>query len=127
MAERPYLSHYRKYAIELANYAGASVQYIVADFLEWNAKISIEAYDLVYMEGGVLHYFSDLGGLMRKISMLMRIGGTFVLNDFHPIRKFIDEGIGTNGDCFDTIFIQHQLHMNQDSRKKRGVSFLNAG
>ncbi len=112
----------RKYAIELAEYAGVSVQYIVADFLEWNAKKSVEAYDLVYMEGGILHYFSNLEELVKEIYTLLKVNGAYILNDFHPIRKILDEEIGTKGDYFNTDFhsapVAYESRFPNEERKK---------
>ena len=55
-----------KYATELAKEAGVSLEYVVHDFKNWgNAELE-QSYDLVYMEGGILHYFMDLNSLFHK-------------------------------------------------------------
>lgn len=81
----------RNYAMEVAKEAGVNLTYIVSDLLESNINDMSKGFDIVYMEGGILHYFQDLNGLSRKIYALLNMGGKLVLNDFHPIRKIFKE------------------------------------
>lgn len=71
-----------KYANELAEAAGVSIQYIVSDVLD--VKFS-ESFDIVLLELGVLHYFFDLKPLFTKISQLLKPDGTLILRDYHPM------------------------------------------
>jgi 2-polyprenyl-3-methyl-5-hydroxy-6-metoxy-1,4-benzoquinol methylase len=100
----------KKYALELAKAAGVNINYILSDFIELNTKEMDNTFDIVYLEGGILHYFSDLDTFSRKIFKLLKLGGKLVLNDFHPIRKIFKErdvlqvsadGLELTGDYFE--------------------------
>jgi 2-polyprenyl-3-methyl-5-hydroxy-6-metoxy-1,4-benzoquinol methylase len=100
----------KKYAEQLAKAAGVNINYIVSDFLELKIDEMRNSFDIVFMEGGILHYFSDLNELSKKIYELLKMGGKLVLNDFHPFRKifnerdiFVDseEGMKPTGDYFE--------------------------
>jgi 2-polyprenyl-3-methyl-5-hydroxy-6-metoxy-1,4-benzoquinol methylase len=77
----------KNYAVEVAEKAGVNLNYIVSGLLELNTENLKDSFDIVYLEGGILHYFSDIKELSRKIYELLKIGGNLVLNDFHPVRK----------------------------------------
>jgi len=47
-------------------------------------------FDVVFMEGGVLHYFHDIEEFMRQMRMLLRPGGRLICSDFHPFTKVMD-------------------------------------
>jgi SAM-dependent methyltransferase len=82
-------SENKKYAMEVAKEAGVTLSYIVSDFLELDIIPFRTYFDIVYLEGGILHYFSDLNIFAGKIYEILKIGGRIVLNDFHPIRKIL--------------------------------------
>lgn len=97
----------RKYALEVAREAGADLNYILADFMELNIDGINDSFDIVYLEGGILHYFQDLKEFAQKIYSLLKMGGKLVLNDFHPVRKifksqdvFKDDALELTGDYF---------------------------
>ncbi|RAP76863.1 class I SAM-dependent methyltransferase [Paenibacillus montanisoli] len=96
----------QRYALEVAKEAGVEIEYIVSDVFEIDIGKFIHSYDVVYLEGGILHYFADLDSFARIVYDLLKTGGRLVLNDFHPIRKFIqyteDQGIEIKGDYFDS-------------------------
>lgn len=71
-----------KYANELAEAAGVSIQYVVSDVL--NVQLS-ESFDIVLLELGVLHYFLDLKPLFQKIATLLKGDGMLILRDYHPV------------------------------------------
>ena len=79
----------RKYAMEVAQEAGVIVNYIVSDFLELDIDNMRNSFDIAYSEGGILHFFSDLNEVSKKIYELIKVGGKLVLNDFHPFRKVL--------------------------------------
>ncbi len=81
----------QKYAMELAEEADVHIDYLVSDFLELNIDEIKNNFDIAYLEGGILHYFSDLNYVSKKIYDLLKLGGKLVLNDFHPIRKILKE------------------------------------
>ena len=71
-----------KYANELADAAGVSIEYVVSDVL--HVQLS-QSFDIVLLELGVLHYFLDLKPLFTKISQLLKPDGILILRDYHPI------------------------------------------
>lgn len=74
-----------RYAQELAQEAGVSLRYVVADVLHLPEAELAGAYDLAFMEFGIVHYFTDLNPLMSIVQRMLRPGGRFVLQDFHPV------------------------------------------
>ncbi|WP_397327060.1 class I SAM-dependent methyltransferase [Paenibacillus oceani] len=74
-----------KYALELAEAADAPIRYVVSDVLQLPADVPRGSFDMVYMEHGILHYFTDLNVLFHVVSTLLRPGGLLVLQDFHPV------------------------------------------
>ena len=101
----------KKYAMEVAEEAGINLTYMVSDFLELDISDYKTCFDIVYLEGGILHYFSDLNILVRKIYEMLKLGGRLVLNDFHPIRKILkkrdifdksDDRLELEGDYFES-------------------------
>lgn len=77
----------RRYALELAGHAGASIDYVVTDILEIDLETYGGSFDILYLEGGILHYFHDIAKFMSILYTLLRTGGHMVLSDFHPLRK----------------------------------------
>lgn len=74
----------KKYALELAQAAQTSIQYEVCDVLEIDLKKYAGFFDVVYMEGGILHYFHDLSVFMQMMRALLKPDGFMILSDFHP-------------------------------------------
>lgn len=100
-----------RYARELAAAALLEVRYLICDVLTLPAAELLPCHDVVLAELGIVHYFTDLGPLMRVAHGLLRPGGRFVLRDFHPVStKLISSRGGTaktrkhkvTGDYFDT-------------------------
>lgn len=60
------------------------LNYIVADVLNIPAEMNLRNYDLVLMEFGILHYFSDLNPIFELINNLLKNNGRLILTDFHP-------------------------------------------
>ena len=79
-----------RYATELATAAGVRLDYQVGDVLEISMDTFGGAFDVVFMEGGVLHYFHDLAQFMAIMYGLLKPGGTLILSDFHPLTKVLD-------------------------------------
>lgn len=82
----------RKYALELAKCANTSIDYIVCDMYDVDLKKYEGFFDILYLEGGILHYFNDINKLMFILYSLLKNNGVMILSDFHPLRKCIDEG-----------------------------------
>lgn len=75
----------KKYALELAQEAGVSIEYILSDVLKLSESQLSGDFDIVFAEMGILHYFSDLKVFMDIIYKLLKKDGIFVIKDFHPV------------------------------------------
>ncbi len=97
-----------KYAMELAKCANTSIEYIVCDFYDIDINKYSQYFDMLYLEGGILHYFNDISHFANILYAITKQGGQLVLSDFHPFRKIIAVGqvgknaIKTNGNYFDS-------------------------
>lgn len=80
----------RRYALELAAAAGVRLDYQVCDVLEIDLRRYGGSFDVVFMEGGVLHYFHDLDLFMDIMYGLLKPGGRMICSDFHPFTKVVD-------------------------------------
>ncbi len=80
----------RRYALETAEAAGVRIGYEVCDVMAVDLSRFGEAFDVVFMEGGVLHYFHDLNAFMGVMRGLLRPGGKMICSDFHPFTKIAD-------------------------------------
>ena len=107
----------RRYALELAACAGVSIGYEVGDFCETDIHTYGGAFDMVYAEGGVLHYFSDIDAFTGILYAVTKANGTLILSDFHPFRKtdrenptMLTGGVHvTGGDYFDSRVHEGEL------------------
>lgn len=93
-----------RYAREFARHAGVELEYIVGDVLAIDLSGLAGRFDIVLMEGGILHYFVDLCRLAGVVAALLRPDGRMVLGDFHPIGKCVqvsESGARLEGDYFD--------------------------
>lgn len=79
-----------KYACETAEAAGTSIDYIVGDIMDIDMSVYSEYFDVVFMEGGILHYFFNIDRFMGVMNNLLKSGGRMICSDFHPINKFLD-------------------------------------
>lgn len=80
----------RKYALEVAEAANVSIEFEVCDILEIDMKKYENYFDVVFMEGGILHYFHDINTFMYIMYSLLRNGGKMICSDFHPYTKISD-------------------------------------
>ena len=44
-------------------------------------------FDVVFMEGGILHYFYDIDEFMHIMYSLLKNNGKMICSDFHPFTK----------------------------------------
>ena len=58
--------------------------------LEIDRKRFGDAFDVVFMEGGILHYFHDIDAFMDMMYILLKPGGIMICSDFHPFTKIAD-------------------------------------
>ena len=97
----------RRYALELAREAGTCIGYEVCNVLEIDLDRWQAQFDVVFFEGGILHYFHDLDAFMTVMHRLLRPGGRMICSDFHPYTKIADIlqfGQPTPGYFFDDVF-----------------------
>lgn len=80
----------RKYALETAAAANVDISYEVCDILDINTKKYGNYFDVVFMEGGILHYFHDIDEFMQIMYSLLKQNGTMICSDFHPFTKIAD-------------------------------------
>lgn len=80
----------RRYALEVAEAAQVSICYEVGDVLEINKGKYAGYFDIVFMEGGILHYFHDMDEFMSLMNVLLKPGGKMICSDFHPFTKISD-------------------------------------
>lgn len=80
----------KRYAEEVAKAANVKIDYQVCDVLEIDRNVYADSFDIVFMEGGVLHYFHDINEFMRMMNSLLKKGGKMICSDFHPFTKIMD-------------------------------------
>lgn len=79
-----------RYATEVAEAAGVSLSYEVGDVLEIDLQKYGGSFDVVFMEGGILHYFHNIDQFMEMMHALLKPGGRMICSDFHPLTKIMD-------------------------------------
>lgn len=80
----------KRYALELAEAAGVQLQYEVCDVLKLNMERFAGVFDVVFMEGGILHYFHEIDPFMETMHRLLKPNGKMICSDFHPFTKISD-------------------------------------
>lgn len=80
----------KRYALEVAAAAKVDLQFEVCDILEIDRDKYVNYFDVVFMEGGVLHYFHDLNEFMSIMFALLKDEGKMICSDFHPFTKIAD-------------------------------------
>ena len=80
----------RFFSAASAKAADVKVNYEVCDILEIDLEKYGEYFDVVFMEGGVLHYFHDIDEFMRVMNGLLKKNGKLICSDFHPFTKISD-------------------------------------
>jgi 2-polyprenyl-3-methyl-5-hydroxy-6-metoxy-1,4-benzoquinol methylase len=77
----------RLYAMETATATGMKIDYICSDVLNIPDEETLGEFDIVLMEFGVLHYFTDLNSIFAIVRRRLRKNGRFILTDFHPFAR----------------------------------------
>lgn len=77
----------RLYAGEVAAAAGVKLNYICADVLNIPAEEALGTFDIVLMEFGILHYFTDLSAIFSLVRRRLTAHGRLMLTDFHPFAR----------------------------------------
>ena len=73
----------RQYAMETAQAAGVRIGFEVCDILEIDLEKYGGYFDIVFMEGGILHYFHNIDEFMAMMHSLLKPGGKMICSDFH--------------------------------------------
>lgn len=73
--------------MEVANEANTINDYIVGNVLEIDMNQYDGYFDVVFMEGGILHYFHNIDQFMKIMYQLLKAGGKLICSDFHPFQK----------------------------------------
>ena len=68
----------KKYALELAECTGVSLEYVLG-VLEIDRNKYQNYFDVVFMEGGILHYFHDINKFMEMMYLLLKKDGKMKL------------------------------------------------
>jgi ubiquinone/menaquinone biosynthesis C-methylase UbiE len=69
---------------------GLPVRFLRADVTDLSA-IENDTFDLVYTGGHVAVWVSDLRGYYAEAARILRPGGLFLVNEYHPFRRIWDE------------------------------------
>lgn len=77
----------RKYALELAECANTVIDYIAGDVYVIDVDKYKNRFDILYLEGGILHYFHDIDKLMTVLFAILKKGGRMILSDYHPFKR----------------------------------------
>ncbi|MCM3626046.1 class I SAM-dependent methyltransferase [Paenibacillus glycanilyticus] len=77
----------QRYALDVAAAAGVELHYICSDALHIPDEEALGQFDIVLMEFGVLHYFTDLQAIFNVVRRRLRPNGRFLLTDFHPFAR----------------------------------------
>lgn len=80
----------KRYALEVAAAANVNIAFEVCDILEIDTEKYGNYFDVVFMEGGILHYFHDIDEFMCMMYSLLKKGGRLICSDFHPFTKLSD-------------------------------------
>ena len=80
----------KRYAMETAQAAGVRIGFEVCDILEIDLEKYGGYFDIVFMEGGILHYFHNIDEFMAMMQSLLKPGGKMICSDFHPFTKIND-------------------------------------
>lgn len=80
----------KRYALEVAAAANVEISFEVCDVLEIDMERYRGYFDVVFMEGGILHYFHDIDEFMNIMYSLLKPGGKMICSDFHPFQKISD-------------------------------------
>ncbi|GMA63057.1 class I SAM-dependent methyltransferase [Alicyclobacillus fastidiosus] len=79
----------RAYATQVAKAAGVQLNYICSDALNIPTEDTLGNFDIVLMEFGILHYFTDLNAIFSVVNRRLGINGRYLLTDFHPFTKVV--------------------------------------
>jgi SAM-dependent methyltransferase len=79
---------------------------VLGDFIETDINKYGNMFDFVYLEGGIIHYFSEIDEFTKMLYAITKPNGRLILCDMHPYKK-LDNLFVTEGDYFNS-----RLHDN---------------
>jgi SAM-dependent methyltransferase len=88
-----------KFANDLARETAADARFIAADMYEMPADL--RDFDVIYASAGVVCWLPDLDQWAQMIADRLRPGGTFLLNEHHPIWEVL--GVRQPGEVAVTV------------------------
>lgn len=103
----------KRYALELASCANTSIEYVVGDIYDIDLNKYKESFDILYLEGGILHYFNDIDKFMAVLFSILKKGGRMILSDYHPLKRCIGPDLTLIPNYFD-----HELHNGELAYKQ---------
>ena len=78
------------FARQLSQESGIDAEFIRDDIYDFFTSQS-QRYDVVFSSYGVLCWLSDLNAWGKGVAGCLRVGGRFVLVDYHPVLAMFDE------------------------------------
>ncbi|NRB48911.1 MAG: class I SAM-dependent methyltransferase [Saprospiraceae bacterium] len=75
-----------QYAAERADLLGLSIEFIQSDVTNL-AAIKVAQFDLIYTGGHVAVWVSDLKRYYQEASRILKPGGWFLVDEYHPFRR----------------------------------------
>lgn len=102
----------RIYATQVAAAASVELNYICSDVLNIPNEESLGEFDIVLMEFGILHYFTDLKSIFSVVRRRLGANGRFMLTDFHPFARAwmtTDNLKHPTGNYFDDIIHEDEV------------------
>lgn len=75
----------KRYAEETSREAGVRIKYILSDVLNVPESEKTKDFDIAFCELGILHYFTDLTLFFKAAAAMLKINGSFIIQDFHPV------------------------------------------
>ncbi len=82
----------KRYAYDTAKFANTELTYVTGDFYDIDQDKYKEYFDMIFMEGGILHYFKDINLFQELLFFILKPGGTMLQSDFHPARRLAGRG-----------------------------------
>ncbi|WP_413513890.1 class I SAM-dependent methyltransferase [Myroides odoratus] len=79
-----------KSAIELAEKAGSSAQFVCCDIYDLPNHLQ-EKFDIVYTSYGVIGWLPDMNKWAQVVAAFLKPGGKFVFVEFHPVLWMFDD------------------------------------
>lgn len=63
----------QRYAVELAKTGGVEIRNVVGDYAQYVDDTLTGSMDIVFTEGGILHYFGDLRSLFSQAQAFLEV------------------------------------------------------